>query len=304
MSGFAQIDMSRLPVPEVVEPFDYETLLSEWKTAFSGENAPEWARDLALESEPVVKLMEAAAYREMLLRQRINDAAKSVMLAYATDGDLDHLAALVGVKRKRVKAGDPDATPPVEDEMEVDAVFRRRIQMALRSVSVAGPAAAYRFHAMSVEGCKDASVDSPSPCEVVVTILGDTEDGEVTDALKETVETLLEDGSIRPLTDRVTVKKADILTFEVTATLHLGSGPGSETAMAAAKKAVREYVDSRHWLGETISRSGLLAALHQPGVRTVVLTEPSEDRIVNPDQAAYCKKILLKEVRDEPASAQ
>ncbi len=41
------------------------------------------ARTLALE-EPIVKLLQENAYREVILRQRVNDAAKAVMLAYST----------------------------------------------------------------------------------------------------------------------------------------------------------------------------------------------------------------------------
>lgn len=37
------------------------------------------ARTLSLESEPVVKLLLENAYRELILRQRTNEAAKGVM---------------------------------------------------------------------------------------------------------------------------------------------------------------------------------------------------------------------------------
>lgn len=44
--------------------------------------------------------MEVCAYRELLLRQRINQAAKSNLLAFATGTDLDNLGALYDVERK------------------------------------------------------------------------------------------------------------------------------------------------------------------------------------------------------------
>ncbi|NUV25651.1 hypothetical protein MS6204_04603 [Escherichia coli] len=46
-------------------------------------------RTLELESEPATKLLQENAYRELLLRQRINEAAQAVMVAYAMGGDLD-----------------------------------------------------------------------------------------------------------------------------------------------------------------------------------------------------------------------
>jgi len=53
-----------------------------------------------VESDPIIKLAEAGAFREMVLRQRVNDAAKGVMLAYAINADLENLGAFYGVVRK------------------------------------------------------------------------------------------------------------------------------------------------------------------------------------------------------------
>ncbi|PJN94872.1 baseplate assembly protein, partial [Amaricoccus sp. HAR-UPW-R2A-40] len=98
MSGFGAIDLSRLPPPDVVERLDFETILGAMKADLIAR-APDLAPALALESEPAVKILEVAAYRELLLRARINDAARAVMIATATGADLDHLAALFGVAR-------------------------------------------------------------------------------------------------------------------------------------------------------------------------------------------------------------
>ena len=61
---------------------------------------------MALESEPIVKLLEENAYRELIFRQRINEAAKAVMVAYAIDGDLDQLGANNGVSRLTLTPAD------------------------------------------------------------------------------------------------------------------------------------------------------------------------------------------------------
>ena len=61
-----------------------ETLLAERKARLIALH-PEEEREavaelLALESEPTVKLLQENAYRELLLRQRINEAARAVMI--------------------------------------------------------------------------------------------------------------------------------------------------------------------------------------------------------------------------------
>ena len=48
-----------------------------------------------VESDPAWTILEVAAYRELLLRQRINDASRAVMLAFATGADLEHLGQSV-----------------------------------------------------------------------------------------------------------------------------------------------------------------------------------------------------------------
>ena len=81
--------------PDVVEVLDYETILAERKATlvslYPEEQQEAVARTLTLESEPIVKLLEENAYREVIWRQRVNEAARAVMLAYAEDADLDQI---------------------------------------------------------------------------------------------------------------------------------------------------------------------------------------------------------------------
>ncbi len=87
------IDLSQLPAPDVVEELDFETILAERKATlislYPEEGQDAVARTLALESEPIVKLLQENAYREVIWRQRVNEAARAVMLAYASGSDLD-----------------------------------------------------------------------------------------------------------------------------------------------------------------------------------------------------------------------
>lgn len=83
----AVIDLSQLPAPDVVETLDFETILAERKATlislYPEDEQEAVARTLTLESEPLVKYLEENAYREVILRQRINEAAKAGMVAYA-----------------------------------------------------------------------------------------------------------------------------------------------------------------------------------------------------------------------------
>lgn len=299
MSGFSVIDLSRLTPPDVVERLDFETILGEMKADLIAR-APALAPVLALESEPAVKILEVAAYRELLLRARINDASRAVLLATATGADLDHLAALFGVARFVLDPGDPAAAPPVPPVLEADGDLRHRTQLALEGFSVAGPRGAYRFHAFSAHPLvRDVSVTSPTPGTVLVTVLSAEPPGTASAELLAAVEAALSAADVRPLCDTVTVQSATIVNYAIAAELELDDGPDSDVVVEQAFAAVALYAEEAHRLGRPVSRSGLFAALHRPGVRRVILTSPAADVEPTEVQASRCTGITVDPAEEE-----
>nr|MDN1241805.1 baseplate assembly protein [Escherichia coli] len=289
----AVIDLSQLPAPQIVDVPDFETLLAERKAEFVAlhpkDEQEAVIRTLELESEPVTKLLQENAYRELLLRQRINEAAQAVMAAYAMGGDLDQLAANYNVKRLTVTPADDDAVPPVAAVMESDEALRLRVPAAFEGLSVAGPTAAYEFHARSADGrVADASATSPAPAEVVLTVLSREGDGTAEKDFLDVVEKALNSENVRPVADRLTVRSAEIIPYRVEATIFLYPGPEAEPVMAAAKASLQKYIASQTRLGRDIRRSAIFAALHVEGVQRVELASPLADVVLNKTQAASC----------------
>ncbi|QGZ31491.1 baseplate assembly protein [Stutzerimonas stutzeri] len=291
MSQFTAINLALVAPPEVIEPLDFEQILTAMLADLI-ERAPEL--DAQIESEPFVKLLEVCAYRELQLRARINDAARAVMLPYSSGTDLDNLGALFGVTRLQISLANPDAVPPVAAVYEGDSEFRYRIQLSLEGLSTAGPEGAYIFHALSADGqVMDASATSPSPGQVLVTVLSREGSGTASPELLSTVLARLSDESVRPLTDYVQVQAASVVPYEVTATLHFYAGPDREVIMGNARAALEAYTEGQHRLGLDVTLSGLYAALHQPGVQRVDLAEPTANLVVDRQSASYCTAINL-----------
>jgi phage-related baseplate assembly protein len=286
MSG---IDLSRLPAPNVIEPLDFETILAE-QLADLEERDSTFAG--LQESDPAMKVLQVTAYRELKVRQRINEAARAVMLAYAMDADLDHLGALMDVPRLQIWPANPDkGTAAVMEENED---YRRRIQLAPQGLSVAGPEGAYIFHALSSDGrVRNATAISPSPGHVVVTILSHEGDGTPSQELLDIVAAHLAQDGIRPLTDYVLVRAAQIERYQVRATLYSFSGPDSTVVVAEADKRMRQYAKDAHQLGRVPTHSGIEAALHVPGVERVVLVTPTDDPDISKLRAHYCDDIAI-----------
>lgn len=296
MSG--TIDLSQLPPPVVVEPLDFETLFAQRKAAFIAmypeDEQEEIARTLELESEPITMLLEENCYRELLLRQRVNEAARAVMLAYSTDSDLDNLAVNFNVERLTIQEEDDSVTPPIEAVMESDPDLRTRTQQAFEGLSVAGPTAAYEFWGRSADGrVADISAVSPTPACVTISVLSREGDGTASDDLLSVVAAALNDEEVRPVADRVTVQSAEIVPYQIDAMLYIYPGPEAEPVRQASEQQLQAYIAAQNRLGRDIRLSAIYAALHVEGVQRVELAQPVADIVLSDYQASHCTEYTI-----------
>jgi phage-related baseplate assembly protein len=258
------LELSQLPPPKVVEELSYETILAAMRADLF-ERFPQYSADLA--SDPVNKLLEVVAYRELLLRQRTNDAARSNLLAFASGTDLDHLASFYGVRRLTV---------------ETDAGFRLRVQQRIQGWANAGGAAHYRYWALSSDQrVVDAAVSSPAPGVVRIAVLASDNDGRAdADLLAAVRQTVLRD-DVRVLTDTVEVMPANILTVDVVATVFLY--PDTPAAvMDQIRTAFPAMLNATRGLGWDLTRTWITAHIHPHGVQRVELQRPTLDTIAGP----------------------
>ncbi|MGU5714876.1 baseplate J/gp47 family protein [Aeromonas taiwanensis] len=287
------ITISQLPQPDVIEVLDFETILAERKAYFvslyPADQQAAIAATLALESEPITKLLQENAYRELILRQRINDAAVANMLAWAKGSDLDNLVANWKVQRLIIQPGDDTATPPVPEIKEDDEALILRALMAWDGLSVAGPTGAYEYFALSADGkVADAKGSSPAPAEALVTILSTEGDGTADATLIAKVTQALSHEDTRPVADRLTVQSAGIIHYTIAAKLHIDSqGAEVDVILQAARDQLAAFINTRRRIGVEVPRSAIDAALHVQGVRKVELTG-WVDIIPSSTQAAYC----------------
>lgn len=301
------IDLSRLPAPNVIEELEYEAIL---QAMVDDLRTREPSFDAIVESDPAYKVLEVAAYRELLMRQRINDAARAVMLAYADGSDLDQIGALFGVARL---------------DGETDARMRDRSQQGFWATAAAGPGGAYRSHAMAVDvSIIDVSAASFAPGEVTVTVLApETDSGIIQDAsederthgaaafpglpvgsaviagnastILDQVRAALSAEDVRPLTDHVIVRRPDVKPFTIEAELVLYPGPEEAEALilADASKRLEDYLARIHRMDYDATRARIIGALSVPEVQNVVLTSPASDIVTTPVDLALCLSVSL-----------
>lgn len=271
------IDLSLLPAPDVIEQVDYERLFGEMLTKLVSLDS-----DFAevLESDPAAKVLQSGAFTRMLDRQRVNEAALAVMLAYARGRDLDRLGQLWGTERLTVGV-DAKGRPA----KEIDDRFRRRIRYAAEAQGAAGSPGAYCYWALTLAPqITDASAVHISPGNVRVTMLGTAADGRPAPADLAVVRSAFGDpkNRIRPLTDAVSVTAPDVVPYALKADIWILPGPDSNLVMDKVKASYATTKSGRRRLGVDMPSSVLHATLQQHGVSRVDIETPSANVIVRP----------------------
>ncbi len=295
------IDMSQVPVPDVIKPLDFESRFSDLKAQLVALY-PESESVLELESEPLTKFLQLLAYRELHLVGQINDDTRGNMLASSVANDLEAIAARFNLTRLTITSADDTAEPPIAAVMESDDALRRRVQMAFDGLNTAGSIDGYIFFALSSNGLvADASAVSPEPCEMVLTILSHEANGVASNQLlglvrqyfgvtADGLNTTATPSKVRPDGDHLTVQVAEVLNYQVNATLQIKAGPDAPSVLATAQQAISTYTQQRK-LGRSKTLSGIYAALHQPGVSNVKLSSPVANINCSAAQFAYCTAI-------------
>ncbi|WP_373928525.1 baseplate J/gp47 family protein [Sphingomonas aerolata] len=289
-SSPSTVDLSRFDPPTIVEQLDYETIFQR-KVARVRALLPSF--DATVDSDPAVKVLQVATYDEILLRADFNERLQQRLVAYATGSTLDHLGAAIGVARLVVTpANGTTRTVPV---YESDDSLRARIVLGPEGFSVAGPELAYVKHAKDASGLVlDASATSPSPGEVLVSVLSTEGDGTASAALLDQVRAIVTDKTIRPLGDLVSVASAEQIPFAVIARLWTFSGPDPALILTAANAKLAHYLADSRKLGRDIPLSGLYAALTVEGVQRVEIVSPAASIVCDLTQAALCTGIDVR----------
>lgn len=245
------IDLTTIAPPDVVEELDFEAIYQELLTDFRALY-PEWTA--SIESDPVVKLLELAAYREMLLRARINDAAQSNLLAFAAGGDLDQLAAFYGVVRQND---------------ELDDRLRLRTQLRIAALAGNGTREHYRVTALSASpDVVDAAILQPSAGAVDIAVW--LREGAAQSTAMDAVRTALHSDETRIVGVPIAVRLAKPRPVSFRAVLYRESTAPVNLVPTLAER-MPGAIAGHARLGRDIARSWLMSVLHGEGISSVDL---------------------------------
>lgn len=283
------VDLSTLPTPQVIEEIDYEAIVTRQKEQFQtlweavrianpDLDLPDYDVTM-LETDPVMIVIQANAYRELLERARINNAARANLLGYATGADLDAIAADHGVTRITG---------------ETDAALRERIVLADQGRSTAGPEEWYEFHARSVDAdIRDVAVYRPGTGPEIEIALLTTSGGGIPGApLLASVLAAVSAAGVRSINDVISVIAAVKTTVNVAAEIWLLP----DTPMSvfdALDEGLTAALAAEGGIGFDINKSWLVSKLSAAGVSKVNLTAPASDVVMDDFSAAAFGTISL-----------
>lgn len=275
------IDFSKLPKPDVIEQLDFETILQSRKSRLL-ELKPDAADVIDNESEPLNILLQEQAYRELLLRQRINDSALAMTLAYAEKGDLDYIGNSDRYRMPRLELTPEDtSTNPVTPAvMESDNAYRERLYLSQDALSTAGPKEMYEAIARSADiDVADAKAITPSDGRVEIHITSHSNNGNADVDLTNIVILACSADNVRPMTDHVICSASAVAPVFLVAELTMSDevdAAGEAEVLANAQASIDE-LKSERLIGEVLAVSRLYSALHVAGVRQVNLISPSQN---------------------------
>jgi phage-related baseplate assembly protein len=274
------IDLRRLPAPEVLETLSFEAIKREMLEDFRARYGE--AVDL-FESDPAVKLLEVSAYRELLLRARVNAAARATMPAFARGANLDHVVSRRGLARA---SGESDESL-LGRFLDEDDLF-----------SAAGSKVGYIAQAKAVRlsgggYIVDANAAEVGPARVKLWVLFDPK---AEAPVRAADLALLREkmAYVRALTDQLTVEEASLRRFRLRARLKVPYGADWALVRGQAEASLRELFRTRFRVGASLELSVLYAALHAKN-------DVTSAEVIEPEGGVLCEAFeapLLEDSQD------
>ncbi|TBN10869.1 baseplate assembly protein [Agrobacterium cavarae] len=267
------IDISRLPAPQAIEALDFEALYDAFKVRFLAFWDQQRAINPALpaydvhklETDPAGIVGEAWSYLRLMDRQRVNDAFRALLAAYAKGGNLEAIAAGRNVARLVIVPATSSAAAIVEGD---EALLRRYLLSF--DVPASGSAGRYLYDAWTAWpqspdkalGLWDARVNG----RAIHGRLGDTDvvvigpEGRLpTTAELATVRAAVTHPNRAPEAVAISVMSASRVEYSVSLVLEVPAvGPSPDVLQAEAIKRVIAAAKDRSLIGGEVPE-GLLS---------------------------------------------
>ncbi|MCP4160040.1 MAG: baseplate J/gp47 family protein [Deltaproteobacteria bacterium] len=169
-------------------------------------------------------------------------------------------------------------------DQESDNAYRLRINEAPSRFSTAGPEAAYDYFVRSAhQDISDVTISSPNAGEVEICVL--EKGGKVpTQEIKDAVNEMVSDKTVRPLTDKVSVIDPEVINYDLNVQYYIKASEISnvESVKSNIKTAKDNYLTwQKEKLGRDRSPDILIQMLITAGAKRVVINSPGHLKLTS-----------------------
>jgi phage-related baseplate assembly protein len=226
-----------------------------------------------LEFDPIKINQEACSYFELLLRDRVNQAARSVTLAYAIGTDLDAIASRY-----------PGGVPRLDGES--DDRYRRRIWLSPNTLSPHGTAEAYEYWALTaLPALRDVTairyvMHDYYPTILITCLMEPPAAPKPSDEQLVGIRAYIQSLSRMGLTDVISVNPPKIRETQYRLHVWLYPGTAQDQTINKIVANIATLVNDQYWLGHDHTHTAIHAACRITGVHHVDILEPEKDVFV------------------------
>jgi phage-related baseplate assembly protein len=276
----------------VLEDIDTEEILTarmqRLKTLWASYDPPVAAQyDVEnLEFDPIKINQEACTFFELLLRDRVNQAARSITLAYAVGSDLDAIASRY-----------PGGVPRLEGES--DDRYRRRIWLSPNTLSPHGTAEAYEFWALTaLPALRDVTairsvMHDYYPTILITCLMEPPAEAKPSDEQLVQVRAYIQSLSRMGLTDVISVNPPKIREIDYKVGVWLYPGASPDQTITKIQSSLEKLVKDQYWLGHDHTHMAIDAACSMTGVHHVEIVEPTENIFVPMDWVVKVNSVTV-----------
>lgn len=309
---FTVVQPSLLPQPQLLQSIDTETIISarmaRFKALWSQYDPPNAAQyDVGqLEFDPIRILCENNTFFEMMLRDRVNQAVRGVMLAFSVGTDTDGLGSNYPYGGTRLDGETDDAykmrlwnSPSIFSlNGPGQGTYESYVYWTLSAPMPTGFNRIRHAAALTTRGTGVVTIPIIQENSIVKRSVDfftgdllavDTGDPRPTPEQITAVYVYLTDPTAarKGLTDVINVLPAKVIHTDVIVDIITFPGVDKASTMEESMVALLAFIDGIRWLGGDLTMMGMEAALAQQGVYNVNFHAPAGDIVV--DQQSVIK---------------
>jgi phage-related baseplate assembly protein len=276
----------------VLQPLDAESILGNRMTRFKQlwayYDPPAAAQyDVEnLEFDPIKINQELCTYFELMIRDRVNQAARSVTLAYAIGTDLDAIATRY-----------PGGMPRLDGES--DDRYRRRIWLSPNTLSPHGTAEGYEFWALTalpalrdVTAMRSVQIDY-YPTILITCLMEPPAEPNPSDEQLIAIRTYIQDLSRQGLTDVISVNPPKVMNIDYDIAVWLYPGASWPQIQTNITNNLSKLINDQYWLGHDHSLMAINSQCAMSGVHHIDIVSPAENVMVPMDWIVRVRNIYV-----------